>query len=222
MFTRFEFEIIGSNMYVFCENNKAFIVDPNINEDALKMLVRNKVDDVIIVLTHSHYDHTSGVNWFKSKFKTKLVCQKKCARKICKEKNNKPLFIASAIGKEKKYKDEIKKFEKNIITYRCVADDIFDDEFKFFFNDKKINLIHAPGHSDGSCMILFDNKYLFTGDSLILNKPVITKFPSGNKNDYINITKIMLEKFDKRFKVLPGHGEPFYLYEYDFSEMNIR
>ncbi len=49
---------------------------------------------------------------------------------------------------------------------------------------------------------------VFTGDSLVNGHHTITRFPSGNKKIYKNITVPYLNSLDESTIVLPGHGEP--------------
>ena len=66
---------------------------------------------------------------------------------------------------------------------------------------------HIPGHSQGSCCILLNNKVLFTGDSLLAEYPVITRFPGGSSKDYKNISLPFLKSLNPNLVVYPGHGK---------------
>lgn len=50
--------------------------------------------------------------------------------------------------------------------------------------------------------------YLFSGDSLIKGKKVITRLPGGSKKDYQAITLPFLKSLPDDMVVFPGHGEP--------------
>ena len=85
----YSFYPIDARMYVIVENGKALIIDPSISEDAKKYLKSEKIEDILILLTHEHYDHISGVNWFKEEFtKTKLLCSEPCAKALPKPYKN--------------------------------------------------------------------------------------------------------------------------------------
>lgn len=70
----FENNLLKSNSFVILENNSAIAIDPY----CMKCLDLENVE--YIFLTHEHYDHISGVNYFKECFPdVKVVCSKICA-----------------------------------------------------------------------------------------------------------------------------------------------
>ena len=54
---------ILSNMYLVLEGGQALIIDPHICMPALELLRTNGVENVLVLLSHEHFDHISGVNW---------------------------------------------------------------------------------------------------------------------------------------------------------------
>ena len=58
-----------------------------------------------------------------------------------------------------------------------------------------------------------NDKYIFTGDSLIQNTPTITRFKTSNNATYESTTRPFLKSLDKNMLVFPGHGEPFKISE---------
>ena len=69
--------LISSNMYVLEENNHLILIDPCI----IDIRLENKTVDYIF-LTHEHYDHISGVNYWKEKCEAEVVCSNICAENI--------------------------------------------------------------------------------------------------------------------------------------------
>ena len=61
----YSFYPIDSNMYVILENKKALIIDPCVSEEAKEYLKSEQVKEILVLLTHEHYDHISGVNWLR-------------------------------------------------------------------------------------------------------------------------------------------------------------
>ena len=100
--------------------------------------------------------------------------------------------------------------------YVCTADEIFTEVLNTEWNGYTIEMIYTPGHSPGSCCIRIDNMYVFTGDSLILDTPVITRFPGGSLELYESETLPFLRNLPGDTVILPGHGAPFCLKEYTF------
>ena len=68
-----------------------------------------------------------------------------------------------------------------------------------------IKVIHTPGHTIGSCCYLFDDKILFSGDTLFQVGIGRTDFYTGNMNEMIKSLDL-LKKMSSEIKVYPGHG----------------
>lgn len=205
-FKKFVLPYINSNMYVAIEDGHALIIDPNISVDGIEYLVNSEIEDGILLLTHEHFDHTSGVNRVKELFPCKLICQTKCAESIANKIKNRPLSLL-LINKNEDAK-EIRRFFDQFELYECMADVTFDDCYEFTWYSHKIRLISTPGHSKGSVCIEIDDFYVFTGDTLIPDIPVITRYPGGSMDEYKNIALPYLLQLEKSKYVYPGHGDP--------------
>ena len=70
---------------------------------------------------------------------------------------------------------------------------------------------HIPGHSKGSNIIIINDSFVFTGDSLMNDNPIITRFPGSDHKKYVNYTLPILESLDRNLYVFPGHGFGFTL-----------
>ena len=55
--------LLEQNMYIIVEGNNCIVIDPYY-DDKVKTLLENMSVDLLLV-THEHYDHISGVNKFK-------------------------------------------------------------------------------------------------------------------------------------------------------------
>lgn len=196
-------------MYIWIEKQQqcALVIDPHENEQALDLLEQFQVKKVLILLTHEHFDHTSGVNWMKDKFESTLYCHKECATAISKERNNRPLTVALRL-KSMNQQEELSDLYKNIKPYACKADQTMEKEYAFIWCENEIKLVPTPGHTKGSICIEMNQKYVFTGDSLIPNIEVITRFPGGNRQEYEKITLPYLLNLDENVCIMPGHGKP--------------
>lgn len=208
MIRKYVFYPIDSRMYILQENESALIVDPCISKEALLFLKGKNVRDILILLTHEHYDHISGVNWLKENFRQVCVlCSKKCGEALdnpC--KNLSEFWEALFIGKEKEIRECVQNMD--IHPYSCKADKTFESTYDFTWQEHKVFLKETPGHSEGSICILLDDAFLFSGDSLVTGAKTITRLPGGSKKDFAGITLPYLESLDKEIMVYPGHGEP--------------
>jgi len=206
------FGFIDSRMYVFIKNRKAIIIDPQISNEIKEILEINKVKECIILLTHEHYDHISGVNWWREQIPCKVLCSSKCGENIENpEKNSARYFNALFIKKEEANIKTVKNVYKD--DFSCKADMIYNDEIHLNWEGEKIYLREAPGHSEGGSLIFFNDNIVFTGDNLVNGNLVITRLPGGKKELYKKKVQPVLEALSPVTWIFPGHGEVAQLYE---------
>ncbi len=207
----FIYEPVASNMYFIPVGDTGIVFDPNINEELPPLLERLGINRVQIILTHEHYDHTTGVEWLQGLIEASLFCHKACDDYISSDKGNNPKLVALVLNSKDsldgghRYDD----FMASYVPYKLKADRVFQDSEELRVGDCSFQCISTPGHSPGSACYILDDKYIFTGDSLIQNTPTILRFRESNKSLYESITRPFLNTLDKNMLVFPGHGEPF-------------
>lgn len=212
-YKKYVFPYANSNMYIISENNSALVIDPNISEEALKYLKSVGAEKLTVLLTHEHYDHTSGLTWLASHFTCTVICQENTAISLKTGRNNRPIIIASN-RMDKLSSDQVKQLVSTLPHgYHYDADITFSDEYRFSWENHNIHMVSCRGHSLGSCCIEIDNDTVATGDSLILNTPVITRFIGGSEEEYLKFTQPYLQKINDDTLILPGHGDTFYMRE---------
>lgn len=199
-------DLMQSNMYVLVEDNYAIIIDPWIRSCLDQRLKPDK-----LIITHEHYDHISGVNYFKNKYGLGLLCDKECAERICDAKSNSARYF-EAFSQLQTYNTQARNIAIDT-NYTCTAEYIFDYEMQFSWHGNEFYLFSLPGHSPGSIGILVNEKYLFSGDSVFMDKDIELRFPGGSDKLWIeeSIPKILSLSDD--IIVYPGHGEKFTLKE---------
>lgn len=209
------FAPVKSNMFVIISGNEAVVFDPNENDELLSLLEEKNIHKVHILLTHEHYDHTSGVNWLQNHTGADLYCQSDCAKVIATEKGNNPALIALVLASEDKqdgghrYKD----FKTSFRPYTIKADKTFEKKDSFTIGDMAFKVTSTPGHCPGSACYIINDDMVFTGDTLLQNDPVIIRFAESRKNIYEQIALPYLQSLKKTMIVMPGHGDPFILSE---------
>lgn len=204
------YKYIDSNMYIIVGQREALVIDPHKNGEALKIL--KGVDKITILLTHEHADHISGVWWFEKHFVSKLVCSDWCAKKISDPSFVRPLLLSLTIKENdvKKGTDVLAEFKKDFVVKTYQADKTYSDSYSFTWQGHQIDFKSTPGHSIGSCFITFDDRFVFTGDSLLKEYPVIVSFPLGDKKAFLERTIPFVEKeLSPNVVILPGHGDIF-------------
>lgn len=202
---KYEMPIIASNMYMIILGTEALIIDPNANEEVALLLEEKQVENLTIVLTHEHIDHISGVNYFRDKLPCKVYGNHACKEMVTdSSKNLSAFFMAFYISKpEKEWLQAEELFERD---YRCTVDEDFSERMSIKFAGLKVELIETPGHSPGSICVIIEDKYIFTGDSLVQGAKTITRLPGGNKKLFKEITMPFLEQLPDDMIVFPGHG----------------
>ncbi|MDY6296027.1 MAG: MBL fold metallo-hydrolase [Schwartzia succinivorans] len=208
---RFEMPGIHSNMYIIMEQNEAFIVDPNINEDALLLMRGNGVQSATVVLTHEHFDHISGVNWLRENMYCRVLCTQSAKEAIQDSYTNLAQYWDVVMMDKSPEEQEAGLLVKDE-NYTCMADAVFPLDKALNWHNHEIKGIAAPGHSPGGMLIRFDD-VVFTGDNLVNGVGVICRLPGGKWRDYKNITLPIFSNLNERVQIYPGHGDSGDLFE---------
>lgn len=204
---RYVTDLLSSNMYVVEENGHAIVIDPCRNTDPGQNL---NVD--MILLTHEHYDHISGVNAWKEKYGCKLLCNEICSQNIASTRNSSVEYF-EVFCEIQTWDNDVKPDIES--GYVCFADEIIDDNTTIEWQGHRIDIFAMPGHSKGSSGIVIDDKFFFSGDSMSKDYPVSLRFPGGSKKLWNEISIPILKKLPSGMTVCPGHFEEF---EYDNSK----
>ena len=106
------------------------VIDPCVSKNALLYLKGKNINRILVILTHEHYDHISGVNWLKENFENVCVlCSQLCADALdnpC--RNLSEFWEVLFIGKEEEIRECVKNM--NIQPYYCKADETFEGEYE--------------------------------------------------------------------------------------------
>ncbi len=206
--------VLDSRMYIMKNDQnpkEALIIDPLISDEAISIL--DSLTHAVVLFTHSHYDHISGMNWLREKLSCTLLCSESCAKKIQDPHKNFAAY-SNILIMDKTEEEQALCMAFFELDYTCQADKIFGSEIRFSFGSYQVEITHTPGHSDCSqCIRLTTSQQgltpeiLFTGDSLVNGHKIITRLPQGSKKDYIAVTKPYLEAISEDTLVMPGHGD---------------
>ena len=199
---RFESELLLSNMYLLTENGHAIVIDPFADTSCAEGLTVDR-----IILTHEHYDHISGVNLWKERFHTRVLCSETCAENIQNPRKN--LARIFEVFCELQTWVELETIPQADKQYSCTADDVFTDRMNFDWFGHRLDLFEIPGHSAGSIGILADDRYFFSGDSLLEGKDIELRFPGGSRELWESVGRHRLEDIPPGLTVYPGHFKEF-------------
>ena len=202
---RFINQLMTSNCYLVVDedNGRCFCIDPASEKSEREMayIEQNGLTLDYIILTHEHTDHTWGVNALVERFsKAKVVCSEVCKQNLAKEFQAYFLFY----------------YDNPDYHYTvCQVDQTVEELNRTIVWGKHcIMFVPTPGHSMGSVCICL-NGMLFTGDAIMQSKPYINK-RNGSKELFYESAKKIVEMFNPKTTVYPGHGEPFLLKDYNF------
>lgn len=202
---------IGTNMYIQIKEKEALVIDPNINEEVIPLFQANNIEKVNILLTHEHYDHTHGVNWFLERYNCILICNRICADIVAVQRRNTPRLVAFVLANRdrKDGGNRYDEFKKNYLPYKLIADVIYDTPCEFQLMGMTFKGTQTPGHSPGSWCLVVDDIFVITGDTLIKETPVVVRFAESRENEFKAITLPYLKSLDENLMLLPGHFDPF-------------
>lgn len=201
---RYVSSLLSSNMYVVNEGDHAIVIDPFEDTKPSEGLT---ID--YIILTHEHYDHISGVNAWKEKTGTRVLCSKICAENIQNPKKNLSNHFKEFCELQTWIElDEIPASDPN---YTCSADETFEDNMILNWMGHVLNLFEVPGHSQGSIGVLIDDKNFFSGDSLMENCEIELRMPGGSRKKWSEIGSKRIATIPDGTTIWPGHFESFIL-----------
>ena len=171
------------NSYLIKLENEAIVIDPFQSKDILKETKNIKY----IILTHGHIDHILAVNEIKEKTNAKIAIHKEDLKLLNNENENMSISF-------------------NVKLKQIIPDILLEDNQVLELKNKKLKIIHTPGHTQGSISILTENN-LFSGDTLFKDSIGRTDLPTGNLDQEINSIKTKLLPLSDNTIVYPGHGE---------------
>ena len=172
---------IGTNCYILEdeETGKAAVIDPGDEAGAIaNVLEEDKADVEYILLTHGHYDHTTGVPELKRRFPAAKVY---IHRADANGAGSQLFPLAGQVKDLNYYK------EGDTLTLGSLT----------------ILVMETPGHSPGSVTLQVGD-VLFTGDTLFCGSCGRTDLRGGSY-DQIMASLNRLGKLEGDFHVCPGH-----------------
>lgn len=174
----------------------------DISRVVCKLLGKEDFDDVLVINTHSHYDHIGGNHIFHN---------------IAIHDAEKELLFAPQKNEIMEWIVDKKNFiqlpppEFDPATFKIIpshATQQLNDGDIIELNDRSLEIIHAPGHSPGSiCLFDNDNKILFSGD-VIYEGPLYAHLEGSNVKTYYETMKKLRQNWQSKItKILPAHNE---------------
>ena len=185
------------NTYVITKAGAAncVVIDPGGSDAALPAMLENqglRLD--LVVLTHEHFDHVTGLKSLLGWQKCEVICARDCASALADPRRNYPSIPCSESPSC-----------PPAGPARIWAGETHWREAQFQFHP-------SPGHSAGGICIGIDN-LLFTGDTLLPGLKRVAHLPGGDRRVLDESLRMIFQRFPAQTLVYPGHGEPFRLQE---------
>ena len=70
------------NCYILIEDGSALIIDPNQFEQIEEVLKKNQATPEMVLLTHEHGDHISGLNALREHYRFQTIASLPCSQRI--------------------------------------------------------------------------------------------------------------------------------------------
>ena len=189
---QFTFGPFGTNTYVLVdEEGKVLLIDPACfyeqeRQELYQTITRLHQPDqpLTIVATHGHLDHLWGAKWATETWHTPVRMHE--------------ADIPMAQAMQQQY---------DLFGVRMKAERFQIEEFRSQNSDFRFQIIHTPGHTQGSvCLYFPEERKLFSGDTLFRCGYGRTDLPGGNYGQLISSLE-QLMTLPPETEVFPGHGE---------------
>jgi len=163
-----------------------------------------KVKVRYIVLTHHHFDHSSGAHQLREATGAEVTLHAD-EEKFLKDWQGEAPQDLEALAEQKEIAEQIEKFRQQ--AAEAGPDVRVSDGDTFKVGGLTLEVVHTPGHTLGSvCLYLREERALFTGDTALgLGTVAISPPPHGDMALYLQSLE-RLKGYDCAL-MLPGHGQ---------------
>lgn len=158
-----------------------------------------------ILLTHHHFDHTSGAQQLREATGARVVLHAGEEKFLLDSKSEAPQDLEATAEENKQVAEAIQRFRDQ--AAEATPDMRISDGEEFTVGSLTVQVVHTPGHTLGSvCFYMPEEKALFTGDTALgLGTVAISPPPYGDMGLYLE-SLARLKTYDCAL-MLPGHGQ---------------
>ena len=172
------------------ETGEGFIIDPGDSAEKLIDVIKKEgVTLTAIYLTHGHLDNMMAAERIREEFNVPVYCHEA------------ELAVLA---------DPVQNLTSRFMRNGYVLKDAIGlkDGAEFTAAGIPVRLLHTPGHTPGGCCYyLYEDGYLFSGDTLFLRSVGNTEFPGGSMGTLARSIREKLYTLPEETRVYAGHGE---------------
>lgn len=204
--TTFPVAPLGCNCSILrCKiTDETVVLDPGGEADRIIAELEKRNAKVVHILhTHAHFDHVLGTHDLA------CHCQKKQTG-VDPDKKTSALTIGLHKDDESLYdmvETQCRWFGLPPQRAETPINHWLQDDEVFEFGRARLQTLHTPGHTAGSCSFILQNAgVVFTGDTLFAGGIGRTDLPGGDFQQILKSIRERLLRLDDATQVVPGHG----------------
>lgn len=183
-----ENRVFPSNTYLCATgpDGGCLLVDPGLDPEGIDAALTGLgLRPTHVLCTHGHFDHVGGTTYFQKKYE--VPCHLHDADRAELGRAN---FLMMALRVH---------FVMELPRVTGM------DDLPAIIGEKRLTVFHAPGHTPGSCMILYGGG-LFSGDTLFSRGVGLSKLPGGDREELKASLLRLWDRIPDEALVCPGHG----------------
>lgn len=199
------------NVYLVADAGEGALIDSGFGDE---QSVRARLDYLrerpeirlrYIVLTHHHFDHSSGAQALRQATGAEIAMHPQEERSLRDWQGDVPQDI-DVPADQRAVAEQVRRFRQQAAEAK--ADIPIADGAMLRVGGLTLEVVHTPGHTLGSiCIYLGEEGALFTGDTALgLGTVAISPPPHGDMRLYLESLE-RLKAYDAAL-MLPGHGRP--------------
>lgn len=192
--------------YLVVGRDRAALVDTGMGIGELKKLVEEFTRlPLMVVNTHSHYDHIAQNYLFENVAIFDAPSARQAAKNGCSSEVMLPLLEKGLVWKSLPVDFDSAHYHVPPFTVtRWLNDSDLND-----LGDRRLEVIHTPGHSpDSICLLDRDARLLWTGDTYYPG-PICLHLPGSDLDEFIESYEKLLTLSEHYNMLIPSHNEPY-------------